>query len=399
MARTPGLGSLLDVDRRDFLRLIGLCAAQATLGWAAVGARPTPATDPPTAVPYAPRLREVLRRPIVLAKGDVLEGKSFTLAPDFAWTQSMAAIYASGPGIVIRNVDVIGASEWQPRWDAYREPVGGPAGIPSGCAGIRMQRVPGAQVTGVTVTGFPGPGFTAFGLDDAFVRDVRVSHCFAGVVVEWYQRNHRVLVEDVHAEDLWGPGPGRWPRIGGAPSRRRPGKWMGGDGLVLESLRASTVRNCTAVGEQFGSFKLVNPQDVQVSGLQGVNLMVQGTSDLDWKIDTVPAKNVRVSGSTLDKSLGTGEIVDAGNALQISWNVENILIENCVLRAAGHDGHGIQFAKYVHGRVVGCTIEGFNGRRGQSPAYAIEVTDGSTVNDDFAKVNTFVDQHRIILRD
>jgi hypothetical protein len=96
--------------------------------------------------------------------------------------------------------------------------------------------------------------------------------------------------------------------------------------------------------------------------------------------------------------LGEGEMVEEGNALQVSWNVENILVRDTVIRAAGKNGHAIEFAGNVRGRVEGCTIEGFNGKRFLNPAYAILVADNSSVNDDFEQVNAFVNQKRLVNR-
>ncbi|TMA31814.1 MAG: hypothetical protein E6J87_14690 [Deltaproteobacteria bacterium] len=200
------------------------------------------------------------------------------------------------------------------------------------------------------------------------------------------------------ARDLWGPGPGKWPGVGGPPSRLRPGGFIGSDGLVCHSLRDAVVRDCSTLGEQFASFKLVNPQRVEVSGLRGIQLMVQGTSDLAWKIDKEPSRDTFVRNCVFDKSLGSGEIADEGNGIQVSWNVLGLRIENCTLIASGHNGHGIQFAGDAHGTVVGCTFDGFNGTRGTNPAHAVEVLDRSSVNEDFAVVNTFRNQRRILLR-
>jgi hypothetical protein len=98
-----------------------------------------------------------------------------------------------------------------------------------------------------------------------------------------------------------------------------------------------------------------------------------------------------------DKSLGVGEGTDASNAIQVSWHVQDLLIERCTLIAAGKNGHGIQFAGDAHGRVVNCTFDGFNGMRGVTPAHAVEAVDQSSVNADFATVNTFRNQRRILL--
>lgn len=400
----------IGVERRRVLKMLGLGSMAAALGcWAdhplaAVAAEPTTNPDSrllaglPASRVGEPRTLEVLRRPIQLSSGDVLENRRILLAPDFAWTPAMAAIYGKGSGIAIRNVELVGVARWQSRWDQYYEPDDGPPGIPAGCAGIRLQETPGVQIQDVNVRGFPGAGIASYGVDEATIQGIRVSDCFHGVVTEWYRANHRVLVDGVDASNLWGPAPGKWPKTVGPPSLLRSSGFIGGDGLVLASLRDSIVRNCRVHGEQFASLKLVNPQRVQVSGIEGVGIMVQGTSDLEWKIDRAPARDVSITSCIVDKSLGSGAIADEGNGFQVSWNVENIVIRSCTLRAAGRNGHAIEFAKNVHGRVEGCTIEGFNGRRFANPAYAVSIADNSSINPDFERVNTFVNQTRLIDR-
>jgi hypothetical protein len=394
------------VDRRQLLEILSFALGGLVVGCAPLDSLPdvsaAESADPrpvgtPSAIGRAPvPTLEVLRKPIELAAGDVLADRRFLVAPDFAWNTKIAAIYGKGAGITIRNVELIGAHRWDRRWDRYNEPIDGPPGIPSGCVGIRLQETPGLLLEDVSVRGFPGAGVSAYGIDEGTIRSIQVSDCFHGVVVEWYRPNRKVLIEGVEARDLWGPPPGKWPDLGGPKGARFENGYIGGDGLALASLGDSTVRNCTVLGEQFTSLKLVNPKGVVVSGITGIGMMVQGTSDLEWKIDREPARDVSIQDCRFDKSLGSGAIVDLGNAIQVSWNVERITIRRCTIRSAGHDGHAIEFAKNVRGRVEQCTIEGFNGMRSRVPAHAINVLDNSSVNDDFATVNRFIDQRRLV---
>jgi hypothetical protein len=382
------------LDRRRFL--IRLAHGAAVAAWTGSGLELGCAMPSLAAAAVAPPGGvELLSHPIILRSGDVLADRRFALAPDFEWTSVMAAIYVAGSDVVIRNVELVGADSWQPRWDTYIESVRAPRGINSGTAGIRLQGAPGAVVEKVSIRGFPRSAINGFGVDGAVFRDISVERCFQGLNLEHYQRNHDVLVERVQARDLWGPGPGRWTGVAGAPSRRGPGQFIGSDGLVLASLRHSTVRDCSVAGEQFASIKLVNPQHTEVSGLRGVQLMIQGTSDLEWKIDKEPSTNTVVRDCTLDSRLGSGALASAGNAIQVSWHVHDLRIENCTLIAAGRAGHGIQFAVDVHGRIEGCTFDGFNGMAGIVPAHALDLVDGSTANADFAQVNQFVNQTHI----
>lgn len=341
---------------------------------------------------------ETLREPISLGPGDVLADRRFVLAPDFRWTVSKAVIWVASPDVTIRNVEIVGSDRWLPRWNAYNEPPDGPPGICSGMCGIRLQGAPRVRIEHVSVRGLPGGGIDGFGLEDGVIRDVGVRDCFVGVVTRQYLPNAGLWIERVRVRDLWGPGPGRWPGVGGPPSLLRPGGFIGGDGIVCHSLRRALVRDSTVLGEQFGSFKLVNSQHTTVSGLHGNHLMVQGTSDLEWKIDKEPSRHTQVHDCVFDKRLGVGEVSDEGNGIQVSWHVHDLRIERCMLIGGGKNGHGIQFAGDAHGRVVGCTFDGFNGVRGRGPAYAVETVDGSSVNADFEAVNTFRNQHRIALR-
>jgi polygalacturonase len=147
----------------------------------------------------------------------------------------------------------------------------------------------------------------------------------------------------------------------------------------------------------FGAYKLTNAQSVEVRGMRGSNIMIQGTADLEWKIHDSPARDVWIHDCVFDKGLAHGAAVDDGNCIQVSQNVESVLIERCILDGAGKDGHAIQFSINAHGRVQDCTIRDFNGRRGRNPAHAVDLARDGSVNDDFERVNRFIDQKRIRL--
>jgi hypothetical protein len=169
--------------------------------------------------------------------------------------------------------------------------------------------------------------------------------------------------------------------------------------LALNSLRDSVIADCTATGEMFGAFKMTHPQGLEVSGLRGPNIMIQGAQNRrDWKaMASDPARAIWIHDCVFDKGLGHGAAVNEGNCIQVGWNVEDLLIERCLLDGAGKNGHAIQFTGNVNGRVVDCTIRNFNGIRGTNPAHAIHLVDSSTVNADFEQVNRFVDQQRVRL--
>jgi hypothetical protein len=97
----------------------------------------------------------------------------------------------------------------------------------------------------------------------------------------------------------------------------------------------------------------------------------------------------------LDKGLGRGASLFERSCLELSQNVESVRVERCLLNAAGQSGHAIEIGRNAHARVVECTMRGFNGVRDGHPAHAIDLSGGSSVNDDFERVNRFVDQTRI----
>lgn len=395
------------VDRRRFLSGLGrgLAGLALSSGLPAGFARafgpipPTPIGTLAASVMSGPLPPvEILHAPIVLRRGEVLENRRFLLSPAFVWSSVLAAVYTDATDVTIRNVHLVGGSSWQARWNAYNEPTSAGPGIASGTCGIRLQGAARARVETVTIEGFPSSGIEGFGLDDAVIRDVHVARCFQGLKTDHSLRNPRVTIEWVHVRDLWGPAPGLWPGITSAPSLLRPGGYTGANGFSLHSLRDSVVRNCTVLGEQSGSFKLVNSQRTELSGLQGVTFMIQGTSDLGWSIDPEPSIDTCLHSSYFDKALSQAGSHKSKNCIQASWHVQGLRIENCSLHGGSQNGHAIQFALDVHGEVRGTDIHAFNGQAGSGPAYALDLVDSSSVNPDFLAANRFQDQQHYILQ-
>jgi hypothetical protein len=167
------------------------------------------------------------------------------------------------------------------------------------------------------------------------------------------------------------------------------------------------VRDCRVLGEQFVSCKVVNPMDVEITGCEGVAFMVQGTTDLEWRQDKEPARNVVLRNLLIDSDLGysplTASTPDAGQSIQVSWHVRGLRIEGCTLNARGKGGSAIQLALDCHADIRGCTINGYNGMAGIARACALNLSNGGdpagggcSVNPDFATANTFVNQERIL---
>jgi hypothetical protein len=105
---------------------------------------------------------------------------------------------------------------------------------------------------------------------------------------------------------------------------------------------------------------------------------------------------VVIEDCVFDKGLGRGQSLHDVNCVQLSQNIERVEVRRCFLNAAGKNGHGIQMTQDVIGQVRDCTIRGFNGVRGTNPAHALDLAWNSRVNPDFERVNSFVDQHRIL---
>jgi hypothetical protein len=344
---------------------------------------------------------EILEEPIVLSKGETLQDRTFRLSGQFRNARSEAIIRVEADGVRIRNVRIIGPEQWDPRWDDWSRSAQSRRGLWGRTPGIRIQHVRDVSLEQIEIEGLPQAAILGFGIEGGHFRDIRIHHCYHGINFIPKAPSRGIHIEQVHVGDLWGPGPEVGHRRGkaGNASRKRTGGWIGGDAMALNSLRDALVEDCTAMGEMFGGFKMTNPQKLEVRAVRAPGIQIKGTAGFGdgWEIHKSPARDVWIHDCVFDKGLADGAPVMNGNCVQVSQHVASILIERCVLDSGGKNGHGIQFSRDVHGRVVDCTIRGFNGRRGSNPAYAIDVALGSTVNEDFAQVNHFVDQERIML--
>lgn len=338
---------------------------------------------------------EVLKVPIHLQRGNTLRQRRFRLAPDFRWDTRLSAIYGDAPGITIEDVELIGADRWEQRWfDLSPKSRVITPGIPTELVGIRLQGCPRLRIDRVKVRGFPRPAIETIGIDDSWISNLEVERCFQGLNVRGYKPNRRVRIEHVRVRDTWGPPfKGKWPGIGGPPSKR-PGEFMGSDGLVLGNLSDSSLSDIHVLGEQLLGIKLGgSSRNVDISTFVGSGFMVQGT---DTAVTTqAPTVGITLRNSVIDKDLGSGPHAAGGNAVQVSFHVHGFRLLDSQLRGRGKNGNAIEFATDVHGEVRNCSISGFNGMRGGNPCHAISLWDGSTVNDDFETVNQFTDQQRI----
>jgi polygalacturonase len=321
------------------------------------------------------------------------------LSNEYRSTTSNAVIVVNGDGVRIRNVRILGADRWDPRWEVVSPLAQSRPGVFGRTVGIRMQGARDVAVEQVSIEGLPSTGIFGFGVEGGLFRDITIRHCFSGINLQHNEPNRGLRFERIHTMNQWGPkGSPRRPE--GDRSLERPGGWMGGDGLALSTLRDSILEDCTSVGEMYTSFKFTNPQRVTIRGFRGASLMVQGTggaASVEWSIHPEPARDVVLEDCIFDKGIGRGASLFDMNCIQLSQNIERITIRRCVMNAAGQNGHAIQMTRNVQGRVTGCTIRGFNGMRGLVQAHAIDLVNGSSVNADFGRVNQFVNQSRILV--
>ncbi len=393
--------SRFEIDRRQFLALAG--GAAAALAWpsgAFAGApfAPSPPARPP-AQTRPSRSRRVLTKPIRLGDGDALENVDLFVPEDFQWTTLSAAVYARGRDIRVRNVTLTTyADRWQPHWNAEPSGLGG-RGIDPAMNGLLFDACTNLSIDGLEVAGFPRCGAMFYGTRTAQLRDLAGSDCFAiFCFMDSKGGNRGVDLQYLRARDTWGPGPGVTPGIGGHASARRPGGFIGGDGLP-GYFEDSVLRDLDFSGELYGGFKIVMSRRVQIQRLRSNCFFIQGTQQRNVNVNgtTEGSHHIQVEDLIVDKSLSSGDVSEIGNGIQISWHVSDVKVRNFSVSANGHDGHAIQLAGDCHADFEGGLISGFNGRRGNAPAYALELNDHSSVNADFARVNRFENQQRLIL--
>lgn len=305
---------------------------------------------------------ESLHVPLVLKAGESLAGRSFMLADDFVGAPSNAMIVVTGAGVSIRDVRLYGSASYQA--DAT--------------VGIRAQGAAGLTIERVSIDGMPQAGIFGFGCDDLVVRDVFLRHCFVGLNLTQQAPSHRVTVDRLTVMDTWG----------------RDG---GGDGMAMNQLRDSTVTDCIVTGTHYCGFKFTGAQHLMVSRCRGSTCMIQG---LIGGTSGEPARDVLMEDCTFDKGLGRGLQTREMNCIQVSASVASLRVHRCILNGADQNGHGVQVATGSHVIAEDCVIRDFNGVRGTTPAHACDVVEsaGSSINDNFALVNQFVDQQRILLK-
>ncbi len=392
----------LSLDRRRFLALAG--GAAVALAWPAASSRagapfaPSPPASPPARTRPA-RSRQVLSKPLMLGDGDQLEDVDLFVPEDFQWTTVSAAVFARGRDIRVQNVTLTSyAKSWQRHWSAEPAGISGRGIDPSMC-GLRFDACTNLAIDGLEVSGFPHCGAIFYGTRTAWLRELAGHDCFAiFCFMDFKGGNRGVDLQYLRARDTWGPGPGVKAGIGGHPSARGPGQFIGGDALPCY-FEDSHLRDLDFSGELYAGFKIVASQRVEIERMRTNCFFVQGTQQRHANVNgtTLGSRDIRVEDLIVDKSLSPGEVSELGNAVQISWHVSNLTVQNFVVRANGHGGHAIQLSGDCRATFAGGLISGFNGKRGNDPAHALELSDHSSVNADFASVNRFENQQRRIL--
>ncbi len=342
---------------------------------------------------------------ITLTAGQTLANADVYLPETFEWDTTLAAVYVSGNGVTIRNVTVrTYVEEFLDEWVAEDAHADTGTGIPWDLCGIRIAGdVKSLTLENVHVEGFGSSGITGSRADGVTFKRVSVTRCADGVYFGYDAGlAKRVKCDGVTVYDTWG---GSVDLEVDADedhySVARPGYVIGGDGMAgyfddfaLNRLHFS--------GEMFTGFKIVRSKRGSVKHCHANQMFLQGTQGQTENLDltTDGTTDVVLRDCDVRKEYAVGMVSSPGSAssgIQVSWNATDCFIADSTIDGTGGDGHGIQLSGDCEVDVRGCTITGFNDSAGQGAAYAINVNDGSSVNEDVLTVNTFTGQTNLIL--
>jgi hypothetical protein len=318
---------------------------------------------------------ERITTPIILADGGVLEGHDYEIASNFVTGPQNAVIQVQGDGVVIRDVRIFGPRDWPS--EGWTRP---------NMMGVRADKRRGLHIERVQIDGLPNVGIVGTGLVDAVIRDCEIRHCYVGLNLPFSAGsvNERILIERIHVGDSWAA-----PSAEGGP----------GDGMALNSLRDSQVIDCTVTGRHYGGAKATNAMNVLIRGYRGPSFQIQGRPAPPAGDEIEPARDILIEDCVFDAGLGhvTGPV---SKTVQFTYHVASARMHRCFLIASGSDGHGVQVAQEAHVQIECCMFSGFNGTTpgATKEAYACDVveTQGALVNSNFAQVNSFVNQQRIL---
>ena len=322
---------------------------------------------------------EYLTAPITLMAGESLIGRDFWLTPDFAAGTQNAVIVVAGDDVTIKDVRLFGPRDWPT--SGWARP---------NLMGIRAESRARLLIERVQIEGLPAHGIYGYGWSDMLIRDVVLRHVFVGINSNHYAPSYNVLIERVHVSDTWGTDPAY-------PSRVRPGGCVGGDGMALNSLRASKIKECIVTGEVYVGFKLTNPQEVAITGCRGTSLMVQGVASGEAGNGMTPARDVLIEGCIFDQGLGYDN--ESAGAMHITLHVASCHVHRNILNGAGRNGHAIKLTHDAHATIDCNVIRDFNGTEGAYDAHALDLvtSQGASANEDFVHVNRFVEQDLLVL--
>lgn len=322
---------------------------------------------------------ELLSEPIILRDGETLECRDLEVAFDFPAGSQNAVIQVLGDGVTIRDVRLFGPRDWPAVW------------VRPNMMGIRAENRVDLTVERVHIEGMPRAGFAGHGLTRLRMRDFSARHVFVGVNLNPTAPSFNCLFERVRVWDTWSDDV-RYP------SRVRPGGFVGGDGMAMNSLRSSILSECVMSGELFASYKTTNPQGLIVKACRGTSYMVQGVPAPPLGNGFSPARDVLLEDCIFDQGLGYD--TESAGAVHLTLKIDGCRLHRCILVGAGRNGHGLKLTHEAVGIVVECcTINGFNGVEGKYAAHACDYvkSQGCSLNEDFALVNSFIDQQRILL--
>lgn len=361
-----------------------------------------------------------LHAPLDVAPGARIENTVYTIASDFALgAGERAAIRISDDDVVMKNVSLIGASEWDTRWNAgYTGP-----GIDYRMEGIYLgasSAVDNVRLENLQIRGFPQGGIhsSAYPVTNLRIKRIRVTDCqnaislkSTGIVVQ----HSNWTITGVRIWDMWGPWPtpnGNFPALGAQDRSEWRRTCQGGNGIIIENCNDLVLTDALITGDYFCGLKIVGHDaapgtaNATIRRVRCNQTQVQATYHPSNNGGIGPYTGILFDGCVFDKGYASASRSTYGvNGVQLSYPQVTTLT-NCKIFSNGRNGHGLQAYDGVTANVTGCLFNSWNGLRFTDPAYAAEVytsTGGpppiriaSSINADFLTVNTFVDQTRLL---
>jgi hypothetical protein len=360
-------------SRRGFLSGAGALLATAFLPTPSLAAG-SDQSDWFTASENTLRKRRVLKEPLLLAPGEPMMDTDYIVPVDFKRTGPTHAITAHPSGLKVRNCRILFETDkWLERWQLplAEQPS---VGISRYVSGLQLPATSNVDIDGLHIEGAPNIGIEAWDVTDLKLRRYSVARCHYGAhFAKRVTGNRNFDVNEVRAWGLWGP-----------PSTRGLGQdcWVSeGYQINLQNFFLSGTTSCGA--------KICGPGYAKLKGITTPSIMFQGRATVNG------TERLEFHLQDLFINAATGSDL-GGNKVQISWGVTGV-IDGGYIDGAGCNGHGMQITGDCQMDVRNVVFRSLKGKRGNQPAYALELDvrpppQGSTINADFERVNTFVDQ-------